>query len=115
MSRQMAGFRAWFLQRATAVYLGLFIPIALINLLLDPPAGYTDWQGRLANPWVYGTVILFALSALLHAWIGMRDILLDYVKPDSVRIAALVALASSLVLLGFWLLVILITRVDVLG
>jgi succinate dehydrogenase / fumarate reductase membrane anchor subunit len=31
--------------------------------------------------------LLFAASLAWHAWVGMRDILMDYVKPDGLRLS----------------------------
>jgi succinate dehydrogenase / fumarate reductase membrane anchor subunit len=31
--------------------------------------------------------LLFAVSLAWHAWVGMRDIWMDYVKPDGLRLA----------------------------
>ena len=30
--------------------------------------------------------LLFAVSLAWHAWVGMRDILMDYIKPDGLRL-----------------------------
>jgi succinate dehydrogenase / fumarate reductase membrane anchor subunit len=30
--------------------------------------------------------LLFIVSFAWHAWVGVRDILMDYVKPDGVRL-----------------------------
>ncbi len=113
MSRQLAGFQAWFLQRISAVYLGVFMPLALFYLLLNPPVSYTDWLGTLSNPWVFSAVLLFTLAALLHAWIGMRDIAVDYVKPFSVRLLVLLLIGTSLIVAGFWMATILLTAVRI--
>ena len=44
--------------------------------------------------------LLFAASLAWHAWVGVRDILMDYVKPDGLRFAlqilVLLMLASYL-------------------
>lgn len=109
----MAGFQAWLLQRVTAVYLGLFIPLALFYLLLNPPVDYTDWQNRLSDPWIFTAVFLFALAALMHAWIGVRDIVIDYVKPFSVRMTVLLLIGASLIVSGFWMAAILFTAVKI--
>ena len=31
--------------------------------------------------------MLFFAALLYHAWVGMRDILMDYVKPTGIRLA----------------------------
>jgi succinate dehydrogenase, hydrophobic membrane anchor protein len=46
---------------------------------------------------------LFALALLLHAWIGVRDVILDYVKPPALRLALLAAVALFLLANGLWL------------
>jgi len=30
--------------------------------------------------------MLFAISVAWHAWVGVRDILMDYIKPDGLRL-----------------------------
>jgi succinate dehydrogenase / fumarate reductase, membrane anchor subunit len=30
--------------------------------------------------------LLFAVSLAWHAWVGVRDIVMDYVKPDGLRL-----------------------------
>jgi succinate dehydrogenase / fumarate reductase membrane anchor subunit len=44
--------------------------------------------------------LLFAVSLAWHAWVGVRDILMDYARPDSLRLAleviTLLILASYL-------------------
>ena len=46
--------------------------------------------------------LLFIVSLLLHAWVGMRDILMDYARPMSVRLALEVLVAVLLVAWGGW-------------
>ena len=43
--------------------------------------------------------LLFAVSVVWHAWVGVRDILMDYVKPDGVRFA--LQFVTVLVLAGY--------------
>ena len=111
----MAGFQAWLLQRISAVYLGIFIPVALLFLLLNPPASYADWLSTIGNPWVFTSVLLFTLAALIHAWIGIRDIVIDYVKPFGVRMVVLLLIGVSLMVAGFWMVRILLTSVKTFG
>ncbi len=89
------------------------MPLALFYLLIKPPASYADWLSTLSNPWVFLSVLLFALAALLHAWIGMRDIVIDYVKPFSVRMVVLLLIGVSLIVSGFWTVTILLTAIKI--
>jgi succinate dehydrogenase / fumarate reductase membrane anchor subunit len=50
---------------------------------------------------------LFVASALVHAWVGMRDIWMDYVKPTGVRLALEVLTVLVLAGCGGWALQIL--------
>jgi succinate dehydrogenase / fumarate reductase, membrane anchor subunit len=105
--RRASGFRAWLLQRVTAIYLGLFTPVLLWRLVLAPPASYLEWREWVAGPWVNLGLLLFALSVLLHAWVGVRDILVDYVHPLPARLALLSVTGFGLVACGLWLMQIL--------
>lgn len=106
-SRRATGFRAWVLQRVTAIYIGLFTLILLWRLVAMPPADYLEWREWAAAPWVNIGLLLFALSVLLHAWVGVRDILVDYVHPLLARLALLSLTGFGLVACGLWLMKIL--------
>jgi succinate dehydrogenase / fumarate reductase, membrane anchor subunit len=107
----LGGSRAWLLQRITAVYLGVYAPVALLGLMLRPPADYAEWVALFAHPLVWLATALFMLLLLLHAWIGLRDVMLDYLKPLSVRLTGLALAALFLVAMGLWALWILIEAV----
>ena len=68
MSRRASGLRAWFLQRATALYLLLFILYTLQHLIFHAPADYLAWQGWVVQPLVSLGLLLFFASLLLHSY-----------------------------------------------
>jgi succinate dehydrogenase / fumarate reductase membrane anchor subunit len=47
---------------------------------------------------------------LLHAWVGVRDVVLDYVHPLGLRLAVLGAAVAGLVFLGLWTALILVSH-----
>ena len=100
MKTDNAGLRAWMLQRLSAVYLILFVLLFGGRLLWAPPVDHAEWTGWLARPGVATAVILAWLALAVHAWIGVRDIAMDYVKPTAVRFTLLVAVAFGLLWLG---------------
>ena len=102
MSRQASGLRAWALQRLTAIYVGLYALYLVVILLFAAPADHAAWHAWLTQPLVSVTMLLFVASVLLHAWIGVRDVVIDYVKPIAIRAGVLGALGLTLVALGFW-------------
>ena len=107
MSRTASGLRAWLLQRVTAVYIGLFSLYLVGRLLLAPPADWNAWRDLYRQDLMGLATLLFAVAVLLHAWVGIRDVLIDYVKPFGLRLLMLVLVASGLLACGLWVLEIL--------
>lgn len=102
MSRRASGLRAWALQRATAVYLAGFALYLVIHALTQPPADYAAWQAWVARPWVNLGLLLLVPALLIHAWVGMRDLLIDYVRVTWARVLLLALLAFGLIASGLW-------------
>lgn len=102
MSRKASGLKAWAIQRLTAIYVGLFALYLLSVLLFAVPADYPAWQAWLGGPVVSVALLLFVVSVLMHAWIGLRDILIDYVRPIAIRATLLGLIALTLIALGLW-------------
>jgi succinate dehydrogenase / fumarate reductase membrane anchor subunit len=109
MSRRASGLRAWFLQRATAIYLLLFIVFLLQHMIVNPPQDFSAWQAWLAQPLVGLGLLLFFASLLLHAWVGFRDVLIDYVHPTAIRVTVLTLVGFSLIGCALWVLQIVFT------
>lgn len=113
MSRSASGLKAWALQRATAIYIGLYLLYLLGHFLFSPPASHAQWDEWLSGPWVSNSFLLFILAILMHTWIGMRDILIDYVKPLGARLAALMLVGLVLIGSAVWSMQLLVlTRVS---
>jgi succinate dehydrogenase / fumarate reductase membrane anchor subunit len=103
VSRRLSGLNAWLAQRMSAVYLGLFVLIAGGFLLVaGPPASHAQWQALLARPGVNLAAILFFVALITHGWVGIRDVIVDYVKPTGVRFAVLAFFAVGLLACGLW-------------
>ena len=103
MRRAVSGLRAWLVQRVTAVYMLLFLAFLLVHFLLDRPTSYLAWHTWIVSPLVSITAFVFCAALLAHMWVGLRDVILDYVNPLAVRVGALALLALSLIGLGAWL------------
>jgi len=81
------GLGDWLAQRATAVVLTLYLIVLAVRILLARPIDYDAWAGIFV-PLGMKIATLVAFAALAwHAWIGMRDIWMDYVRPTAVRMA----------------------------
>lgn len=113
MSLQAQGMRAWLLQRLTAVYIAVYALALMIWVVTNFPLGYTSWFNLFSHPIILIATIIFYLSLFTHAWVGVRDIMVDYVKPGSLRFIFLTALAIFLTVMTTWLLLIVISLVKV--
>jgi len=89
-------------QRISAVYLLLFTPLLVGKFLFYPPANHAEWQQWVEQRWVTIGLLLFFAALLMHAWVGVRDILIDYVQPLGARILLLALLAFALLGSAFW-------------
>ena len=81
------GLRDWLAQRITAAIMALYTVMMFVVFLKQPPSSYTAWKDLFAQGWMRIATLLFAVSLGWHAWVGVRDILMDYVKPDGLRLA----------------------------
>jgi succinate dehydrogenase / fumarate reductase membrane anchor subunit len=104
----LSGLRAWLVQRFTAVYMLLFLLLALAFFAFNTPQSYAEWHQWIANPLVAVPTALFFIALLLHTWVGLRDVMMDYVKPLPLRVALLASLGFFLGGLALWVLRILL-------
>ncbi len=93
------GLRDWLAQRITAAIMAVYTVILLAVLIGGVPITYPVWKDLFAQGWMRVATLLFAASLGWHAWVGMRDILMDYVKPAGVRLTLEVAVL--LVIAGY--------------
>ncbi len=80
------GLRDWLAQRITAAIMALYTVI-MAMVFLNNSFTYGSWKALFAQGWMRVATLLFAVSLAWHAWVGVRDILMDYVKPDGLRLA----------------------------
>ncbi len=94
------GAAHWWAQRMTALAL---IPLSLwflVSLLSAVGGGYEGAVAWIGSP--FNTVLLVVLLALVfyHAALGLQVVIEDYVHPESVRIAAILATKFVLLILA---------------
>lgn len=80
------GLRDWLAQRITAAIMAVYTLILLVVLIGGAPLSYAVWKDLFTQGWMRVATLLFAASLAWHAWVGMRDILMDYVKPAAARL-----------------------------
>jgi succinate dehydrogenase / fumarate reductase, membrane anchor subunit len=85
------GMRDWLSQRVTATLMALFTLVLLAQLLWPGPLGYDKWAGIFSAQWMKLFTLVIVIAMAWHAWVGVRDIWMDYVKPLGARLALQVA------------------------
>ena len=96
------GLRDWLAQRVTAVVMAIYTFLFLAVLAGMPQPDYSHWKALWALPVVRYATVLFLLSLLVHAWIGIRNIFMDYIKPTGLRLALHVVVILALVWYAVW-------------
>jgi succinate dehydrogenase / fumarate reductase, membrane anchor subunit len=81
------GLRDWLAQRITAVLMALFTLVLLVQVLLPGEMNYDKWSGIFAHQWMKFLTFSVIVALAWHAWLGMRDIWMDYIKPVGIRLA----------------------------
>jgi succinate dehydrogenase / fumarate reductase membrane anchor subunit len=82
------GLRDWLAQRVTAVLMALFTLLVLAQVIFSKgPLGYDKWAGIFSAQWMKVLTFTVIIALLYHAWVGVRDIWMDYVKAVSVRLS----------------------------
>ena len=95
------GLKDWLAQRITAVVMALYTLFMLVALPLGADS-YEAWRGLMSNGLVRFVTFLFIVSLCYHAWVGVRDIWMDYVNPVGVRLALHVLTLLALVGYAGW-------------
>ncbi len=74
------GLRDWLSQRVTAALMALFTFIVLAQVIFTKgPIGYDIWAGIFAAQWMKVLTFTVIVALLWHVWVGIRDVLMDYV------------------------------------
>jgi succinate dehydrogenase / fumarate reductase membrane anchor subunit len=99
------GLFDWLSQRITAALMALFTLVLIVQVLLPGYAhdgngerikdaagnyqqvgGYDKWAGIFSPQWMRVLTFVVIVALLYHVWVGMRDVLMDYVKSVGMRL-----------------------------
>lgn len=101
------GLKDWLAQRVTAVVMALYTLIFAVGVLSMGGLSYESWHGLFAGGFMRFATFLFFASLMYHAWVGVRDIYMDYLSSTGLRL--LLQIATIVALLGYacWAVIIL--------
>lgn len=108
MRPRFTGLTAWWVQRASAVGMLLFVACGLAALPFSPHHSYPEWRAWASHPGVSLVIAVFFAALLSHMWVGLRDVLLDYAKPAGLRHLLLALVAAGLMGVAAWVVLILV-------
>ena len=82
------GVGDWLVQRATAIVMAVFtLALILAVIFTSGPLTYASWSGIFAATWMKFLTFATVISICWHAWIGVCNVFMDYIKPVGIRLA----------------------------
>ncbi len=85
LTNKYPGMRIWLSQRLTALVMAFYIVLLLVMLLIMQPAGFAAWHAFIAPIWFRLLTLIFFMCLFIHAWLGVADVLKDYVFNKTLR------------------------------
>ena len=96
------GLRDWLSQRVSAVVMTLYTVLLLGIVLWHGGLDYATWRELFAGNAFRIATFLFMVALLIHCWVGVRNILMDYAKPLSVRLTLQIVVICVLIAYSGW-------------
>lgn len=96
------GLRDWLAQRITAFVMAVYSLLMMLVFVRLPVLDFLHWKGVWSLPAIRYSTMLFLLCVYYHVWIGMRDIVMDYIKDAGLRLTLYVIIIGALLCYSVW-------------
>jgi succinate dehydrogenase / fumarate reductase membrane anchor subunit len=96
------GLLDWLAQRITAIVMAVYIAGFVFLSFSRELNSYEAWRGLFAQGWMRVATLVFIASLAWHAWVGVRDILMDYIPATWLRLSLQVATLLLLAIYVGW-------------
>ncbi|MBS0299921.1 MAG: succinate dehydrogenase, hydrophobic membrane anchor protein [Proteobacteria bacterium] len=96
------GLKDWLAQRVTAVLMVTYLIVFASILSVAAPQDYAAWKALFGQHWLRIATLVFFICLFWHAWVGMRNILMDYVHAVALRLTAQIAVITALLFYLVW-------------
>jgi succinate dehydrogenase / fumarate reductase membrane anchor subunit len=101
------GHSLWLIQRFSALVMAIYSIIAIIIYLTTPIHSFTEWKALFNSTlfsitWLKIFTLLFLLSLIVHAWIGVSDVISDYISNLKLRFTLQKMMELALCGYTFW-------------
>lgn len=102
MTERYPGMRLWLTQRFSAIVMMIFIATVLTRLVINQPTDFQQWR-QFLSPWWFKIMALSTFVCLIvHAWLGVRDVMRDYIWNMKVRALMQLLMEILLVIYLIW-------------
>jgi len=91
------GLKDWLAQRITGVVMAVFTLVLAVALAQGVASDYASWRAFMSSGPMRFAAFVFIVSLAWHAWVGVRDIWMDYVQPAGIKLALHVLTLLALV------------------
>lgn len=109
LTNQYPGMRIWLSQRITAVVMAAYSVLLVIAICIVKPTDYVAWHAFASHLLFSIPTFLFFICLSIHAWVGVRDVLRDYIFNQTLRGYLQILVDLLLVAYVVWLAIILWT------
>lgn len=100
MVRQRSyGLSGWMWQRITAGIMAFYTIILVVRVSLRAPFTATSWKAFFTPSIFKLLTLLFVMALLYHAWLGVKEILMDYAHNK--KIASVLEAVVTLAVAGY--------------
>ena len=96
------GWKDWLAQRITGVIILIWVVAMLVRFVVASDMSFVGWNAFMSGAVMKTLTIFTILAVAYHAWIGVRDIWMDYVKPVGLRLTLHVLTIAALVGYTAW-------------
>lgn len=96
------GLRDWLIQRITAVVMVVYVLLFASLICFWQIYDYASLKSLFSHQWMRIASFLFFISLCWHAWVGVRNILMDYIHVTSIRLTLHVVVIISLFCYLIW-------------
>ncbi|HET8817708.1 MAG TPA: succinate dehydrogenase, hydrophobic membrane anchor protein [Pseudidiomarina sp.] len=96
-----SGTHDYILIRASAIIMALYAIFLMSFLVTAEPLTYAAWTSLFASLGMKIFTMLALTSVLIHGWIGIWQVLTDYIKHSGLR--AFIQFVVCVALMAYWL------------
>ena len=101
-SARYPSLRAWLVQRICALLIATYLLILALRVWCLAPVNFTDWQALALPVWFRFISAVFWVALSIHAGLGVRDVVHDYVANVRLQTGLRILVLILLGLYGVW-------------